>query len=123
MLDFEGTETPGNHSLKVLLHFSYDSSLTYVPTMKILQIKPYFIPTHKIIVCYTVPHTSATFRRINWTCDVRRFNVTVNATIILVVCQSYGGRFTRRAVSEISRQELPTVITDLFTRCEACLRV
>jgi hypothetical protein len=30
MLDFHGTETLGNRSLKVLLHFSCDSSLTYV---------------------------------------------------------------------------------------------
>jgi len=78
MLDFEGTETPGNQSLKVLLHLSYYSSLTSVPTMKLLPIKPYFIPTHKIIVGYTVPHTSATFRRINWTCDLGRQMIQCN---------------------------------------------
>ena len=76
--DFEGTETPGNRSLIKVLHFSYASSLTYVPTMKILRIKPYFIPTHKIIVGCTVSHTSATFRRINWTFDLRRQMIQCN---------------------------------------------
>ena len=72
MLDFEGTETLWNHILKVLLHFSFDSFLTYVPTMKILPIKQYFISKHTIIVGYTLPHSSATFRRINWTCVLGR---------------------------------------------------
>jgi hypothetical protein len=50
-------------------------------------------------------------------------HVTVDATIGLAACYSGSDRFIRHAVLAFSGQKRVTVFNNLFTKCQACLRV
>jgi hypothetical protein len=55
IVDFEGTETPGNRARNLLRHFLYDLFFIYVSTINTLCITLYFIFTYNICLCFAAP--------------------------------------------------------------------
>jgi len=60
MIDFEGTDTMGNHIQNFVCNFSYSFFLMQVSTLKILSIKLYYTLFNKTDLRYTVFRTSVT---------------------------------------------------------------
>jgi len=91
MLDLEGTETPENSILNFLLHFSYDFLLIHVSKRKAsaLYCTAYSQLKNYVAECFTLLLRNS----LNWNVCLRRCGVTVRATIILVTCDWWNGRF------------------------------
>jgi hypothetical protein len=121
MLIFETTESPGNHTLSHTTLF-----IRFPPYIRSYnEGAPYYtlLSTHEQWKCtlQCASHVCYTRQDLLWLTSL--LSVTVNATLVLAVCESSSGRFISCAVSDICRKEPQTVFTYLFPRCEACLKV
>jgi hypothetical protein len=88
--------------------------------MKIIRIKRTAYQRTEVTKCFTHSLHTADYTGL---CDLRCHIIQCNRMHegITEVYESWSGRFIRRAVSEISRQDLQIAFS-LFTRCQECLK-